>query len=478
MKRIDIAIINSWLLTFRGEKLDIIENGGVGITDDKITFVGPMANFQYKQAEKIINANHHITMPGLINSHFHSGSGLLRGSAQDIPEIEWMHKGVGPFAKHIHKKDRIIGSKLAVLEGVSSGTTTFAEYTKNVSELVNHIYQPLNVRVVATETINEVNSNNGEINENELYEFDKAQGEANLKRADRLFKEFSDTELVTCMYGPHALDMLSLDLLKTIQEKAKNRDCSMHMHVAQGGRERLQIKRRYGNDATTVKILKEHELLNDNLIAAHAHDTSEEERKVMVENNVRMASCQSSIGMIDGIVPPVNHYVTLGGLAGLGTDQTPGTSHLNMFREMRTASMFAKITHTDPTALPAWKVLRLATVKGAELLELEEKIGTLKEGKQADIITVDLHHLNMTPWASTPLKNFIPNLVYSTTGKEVDNVIINGKVIMDDSEFVQVDIDTLIKKANTRARNLLKRGAKDWKKADSHLVKKVKEGWL
>lgn len=478
MNRIDIAIINSWLLTFRGEKLGLIENGGVGITDDKITFVGSMDDFQYKQADKIINAKDHITMPGLVNAHFHSGSALLRGSAQDMPEIEWMHKGVDPFAAHIKKKDRIIGSKLGVLEGISTGTTTFAEYTKNVSELVRHVYQPLNVRVVATETINEVNSDKGTVNEEKLYEFDRSQGEANLKRADNLFNEFSDVELVTCMYGPQALDMLSLDLLKTIQEKASEKNCSIHMHVAQGGRERSQIKRRYGKNATTVRVLKEHDLLEDRLIAAHVHDSSKEGRKVMVENDVRMTSCQSSIGMIDGFVPPLSHYVELGGLAGLGTDQAPGTSHLNIFREMRTASMFAKVKHKDPTFLPAWKVLQLATVKGAKVLELEDKIGTLEEGKQADIITVNLHHLNMTPWVSKPLKNFIPNLVYSTTGREVDNVIINGAIVLENNNFVGVETDTLIKKANKRARALFNRGVEDWEKADSHLVKKVKEGWL
>ena len=165
----------------------------------------------------------------------------------------------------------------------------------------------------------------------------------------------------------------------------------MHLHLAQGGRERLQIRGRYGDAASTVSVLREHGLLGDYHIAADCHDTDEDGRELMAGAKVRMASCQSSISMIGGIVPPLSHYVEdRGGTAGLGTDQAPGPGNHNMFREMRTASLLAKVTHQDPTRLPAWKALELGTIGGAKVLQLDDRIGSLEVGKLADVITVEL----------------------------------------------------------------------------------------
>ncbi|MFW5953409.1 MAG: amidohydrolase family protein, partial [Candidatus Natronoplasma sp.] len=151
----DKAIIDTLLITFSDDGLGIIENGAVGIEDDEIVFVGKSDEIDLKKADKIIDGKDHVTMPGLVNAHTHTGSTLLRGGAQDVPEIEWMNKAIGPIAKHLTEKDRILGSKLGVIEGLRTGTTTFAEYKSDVKETVEQVYQPFNVRVAATETINE-----------------------------------------------------------------------------------------------------------------------------------------------------------------------------------------------------------------------------------------------------------------------------------------------------------------------------------
>ncbi|MHA2249929.1 MAG: amidohydrolase family protein [Candidatus Kariarchaeaceae archaeon] len=474
----DIAIINSTLLTFEGKNLGIIDNGGIGIHGSKISYVGPTDGFDYKSADKIIDGKNQVTMPGLINAHVHSGSTILRGTAQDVPEIEWMNKAMGPFSKHLSSDNRILGSKLGVLEGVQTGTTTFAEYAGNVSELVEQVYLPYQVRVIATETINEVSSNRSHLQPTDLYEFDKGKGEEGIKRANELFKTFSHHPLVTSMYGPQALDMISLDLLSNIHDLTTDQDSKVHMHVAQGGRERLQISGRYGTGSTTVSVLNEHNLLNENLIAAHIHDTNANERTLMVQKKVKLVSCQSSIAMIDGIVPPLNHYLSIGGLAGLGTDQAPGPGNHNMFREMRTASLLAKVLHKDPTSLPAWRALQLTTIGGATVLGLDDKIGSLKVGKEADIITISLDHLNLLPVASNPFHTIIPNLVYSANGREVENVIINGKLVYEERKFLNVDEHKIKQEVNFQANRILNSAEEDWRAAGSSLVDKVDEGWM
>lgn len=466
-------------MTFNGKGLGIIPNGALGIEDDKITFVGKSNDLNYKQADKLIDGTNHITMPGLINAHAHTGLTLLRGGAQDLPEIEWMNKGLGPLAKCLSPEDLILGSKLAVLEGVRSGTTTFAEYAGSVSTLVNEVYLPFKVRVVAIETINEVSSDRAHLKPTDLYEFDHTKGVTALKRADSAFQEFRGNELVSFMYGPQALDFCSLDLLMDVKQQAIDRGCNIHMHVAQGERERIQISGRYGKNSTTVSVLEKNGFLDDKLVAAHIHDTTVNERSLMVrKGGVKMVGCPSSIAMIDGIVPPIGHYVELDGKAALGTDQAPGPGHCNMFKEMRMASILTKVINKDPTALPPWQSLRLTTIGGAEVLGLEKKIGSLEVGKKADVITVNLKNLNLTPVVDKPFKNFIPNLVYSTTGNEVDNVIINGRVIMADSQMANIDESSVIIEANKRAKSIFEEASEEWFRAGSKMVSYYQNGFL
>lgn len=471
------AIINTWLLTMRGPGLGIFENGTLAFENGTIIYSGPSSFFDPSSVASIIDGSNHVTMPGLINTHFHSGLTLLRGGAQDMPEIEWMNRGLGPLGAHVNVDDSLVGSKLAVVEGLRSGTTTFAEYGANVARLVENVYQPFGVRVVATETINEISDRRAHLKPRELYEFDSSKGRASLNRAEELFDQFQGENLVSCMYGPQALDMLSVELLTKIRDRAGVRRASIHLHLAQGGRERLQIQGRYGADVSTVSFLRDHGLLGEFLIGAHCHDTNAAERELMADARVKMASCQSSISMIDGIVPPLSHYVEeLGGTAGLGTDQAPGPGNHNMFREMRTASLLAKITHKDPTRLPAWKSLEIATISGAKVLGLDDSIGSLEVGKQADIITINLRHPNLSPTVSQPLRNFVPNLVYSASGAEVDNVFINGKRLISNGALSFIDEPALFAEADARATGIFTRAESDWRAAGSMLVKHVDQG--
>lgn len=472
----DKAIIDTLLITFSDESLGIIEDGAVGIEGEEIVFVGKTDELDIEEVDKVIDGQDHITMPGLVNAHTHTGSTLLRGGAQDVPEIEWMNKAIGPIAKHLTDEDRILGSKLGVLEGLRTGTTTFAEYKNDVKKIVDEVYQPFKVRVAATETINEIVSSKEDLSPMGLYELSPEKGREALKKTEELFDAYEGSDLVDCYYGPQALDMVSLETLEEIWKRADDRSACIHMHVAQGEREKIQIEERYGS--STVGVLDENDMLDDSLIAAHCHGASDEEKELMVEKGVKMVGCPSSISMIDGIVPPVNDFLSYGGKAAIGSDQAPGPGTHNMFREMRTISLLTKVRDCDPTKLPCWESLKLGCKGGAEVLGIDDKIGSLEAGKKADIITVDISKVNMTPAVSEPFHNFISNLVYSSTGYEVDNVIINGEMIIEDEEFIHIDEKDILEKAQERATEVFRDAEDDWRKADSYLVEKSDEGLI
>jgi len=475
----NLIITNAWIITLKDNRLGIIKNGSVGIEDNRIVFIGSSDGINPKEADIVIDGTKHLVMPGLVNSHIHTSMQLLRGGAQDLPEIEWMNKGIGPLAKHLAVEDIIVGSKLGVLEGIKTGTTTFSEYTRNAETLVEEVYLPIGARVVATETINEVaQADRSKLKPTDLYEFDRSRGEDALRINEKLFEKYKNEELVTCLYGPQALDMVSIDTLKEIQERASERKSKIHMHVAQGERERIQIRGRFGKESSTVSVLADYDLLDENLIAVHCHDTNENEREMMVERKTKMVGCPSSISMIDGIIPPIHHFYQLGGKVGIGTDQAPGPGNHNLFREMRTISILTKTLMKDPTVLPAWQMLHLATSYGADVMGLDKKIGTLEVGKRADLITIDLQKLFFTPIISKPFHNFIPNLIHSATGTEVDNVIINGKLILHAGEFVNINEHEIMEESNVRAKRLYERATEDWKQANSKMVKDVEKGLL
>lgn len=475
----DTLVTGATLLTMQGDCLGIQDTGAVAIENGQISYVGPAVDGPApSDTDEVIEVSDAVVMPGLVNAHTHMAQTLLRGGAQDVPEIEWMNRALGPLSGHANEADRIAGARLGVMEAVRGGATTVCEYGSDVKTLVEAVYQPLGIGVVAVETINEVPDQRDDLGPRERYPFNRKQGEAALERADSLFETFKPDPLVTPAYGPQALDMVSADLLQTVQEHAHERGAKLHLHTAQGEREALQIEERYGETASTVSVLDELGLIDDSLVAVHCHGASPDERKRLVAGGASMLGCPSSISAIDGIVPPVAEFREYGTAVGIGTDQAPGPGHHSMFREARTAATLSKVEQTDPTALTAPEALRLATVGGAEALGISDEVGTLEAGTRADLIIVEIDRLSMAPVVESPLHTVVPNLVYSTTGREVRDVLVAGEHVIRDSEFVTADSAATVAEATERAQRLYERASEDWHAADSELVTAVEDGWL
>ncbi|GAB6878283.1 amidohydrolase [Halorubrum gandharaense] len=458
--------------------LGVVDDGAVGWTDGEITYVGPADAVDPAAADRTVDGDGCVTLPGFVNAHVHGRHSIVRGAAQDVPEIEWMNRALGPISNHVDAEDGIVGARLTALEALASGATTVCEYAGAVGELVEEVYRPLGVRVVATETINEVPDDRAEVGPDEPYPFNRAQGEEALERAESLFDEFADDALVEPAYGPQALDMVSLGLLREITERAREEGRNVHMHVAQGERERRQIAARYGDGETTVGVLDEEHLLGDHLLAAHLHGATSDERETLADNGVRMVGCPSSITAIDGIVPPIVEYRGYDGVVGLGTDQAPGPGGHNALREARTAAMLAKADAGDPTALGAADALELLTVGGARALGIEDRVGSLSHGKRADVVVCDLGSLGVAPTVTEPFHTAIPNLVYGAAGGEVRDVFVDGVQLVSAGSVVGVDVDEVVAEANERAETVFRAAEDDWRAAASKLVDDVDRGRL
>jgi 5-methylthioadenosine/S-adenosylhomocysteine deaminase len=475
----DLLVTGGTLLTMRGDRLGIVDDGAVGVTADRLTYIGPAADAPAPTAETtVVDADGSAVLPGLVDAHAHTAHTLLRGGAQDVPEIEWMNDALGPLAAHADEADRTAGARLGVMEAVRGGVTTVCEYAGEVGTLVEEVYHPLGVGVVAVETINEVPSDRSGSDPDEPYPFDREQGETALARADDLFERFGDDSLVTPAYGPQALDMVSPELLETVHDHATARGAKLHLHTAQGDRERRQVEARYGADASTVSVLSDRGVVDTSLVAVHCHGATPAERERLADGGAAMIGCPSSIAAIDGVVPPVAEFREYGAPVGIGTDQAPGPGHHGMLREARTAATLSKVEHADPTALTAWEALRLATVEGARTLGIDDEVGRLEAGMRADLAIVDLDRLSTAPSVSRPFHTAVANLVYSSTGREVTDVLIAGEFVVRAGSFTEADPDAVVAEATERAAALYDRASDDWRATGSTLVDAVDDGWL
>ena len=476
----DIYIRNGFLLTMQGDGLGTIEDGAVAIEGSRIVAVGKTKDLDliYKGSDRIIDAKGKAVLPGFVDVHIHTSGTLTRGEGQDVPEIEWMLKTMGPFSKYIKPEHSVAGSRLGVLEGLKSGVTTFGEIGGNMIPVTEKVFIPFGVRATVANTINEIGPESRP-DANKPYIYFSDIGEQKLKEAIDLYSKYDKKGdgRINVIFAPHGADFLSKELLFRVKEEASNRGKLSHMHVAQGGREAIQIKLRYGT--STIRWLDSIGYLDDKLIAAHCHFSTDKEVEILAKRGVRYASCPASIGIIDGIVPPLALFIQKGGLyAGLGSDQAAGSTGHNMLLQVKVAALLNKVRHRDPSVLPAWKTLRIATIEGAHTIGLGDQVGSLEKGKKADIIIIDLKRPHLTPILKTPARNVATNIVYYARGDEVETVLCNGKLIVENYRCTSMDEDEIMNSAQKASEEICSAGAEDWLAADSVLAKAVKKGLI
>ncbi|WP_035178120.1 amidohydrolase family protein [Alkalihalobacterium bogoriense] len=450
--KVDIIIKNAFVMTMEGTGVGFIDNGAVAIKGNRIIAVDNSdVIIRNYSSEEIIDGNNKLVMPGLIDAHIHTGLGILRGVSQDIHN--WMQEGLWPFMKHVTPEDNVKGSMLNIIEGIKAGTTTFCDYDGNMTEIVNN-YVKVGARARVAELVNEIPDDIGDVPVGELYPFYSEIGNRKLQNNIKLFESWHETEngRITCMFGPHGPDMMSLELMKEMKALAEKYDTKLHMHVAQGDREIDQMLKRYGK--RSIPFLEDIGYLNERLLAVHLTEATKEETEQVAKSGAAMINCSGSIGIIDGIVPPILEFLEASGTAALGSDQAPGNNCNNMFNEMKFVSILNKVKRKDPSIFPAHLAVRLATIEAAKAIGLDHEIGSLREGKKADLLIIDLQEPSMSPVITLPIRNIVPNLVYSAKGNEVESVMVDGKFIYYKKKLLTVDEKEVVTTAQEAANRI------------------------
>jgi 5-methylthioadenosine/S-adenosylhomocysteine deaminase len=478
----DLLIRGGHLLTMTGAGVGFVEHGAVAIQGREIVAVGPEdAIVASDRPKQTIDATGCLVMPGLIDVHMHSAATVARGLAQEVSA--WMGSAYGPVVRHVADEDAALFSMLALMEGVSNGTTTFGDYEAPMMEIAAS-HEAMGNRAVICQGITEIDWTKREQWMAQGWKpgdpafLDPAHGEEEFDKELAVYDRWNGTDggRITNLLGPIAADMVSKELLLRAKDEARKRGTKIHLHVAQDPRENTSTMQRYGLRA--IPFLDSIGVLDSGTIATHLCTATPEEVELVAQRGSPMACCTNSIGIIDGIVPPAAYFDSLGGVVGLGSDQAAGNNSHNVFAEMRATAMFAKIAAGNPFALPAWKVLRMATIGGAQVLGIEDRVGTLEVGKEADLIVVDLTKPPMSPVVLHPARNIVANLVYAETGADVRLTMVAGRVIYRDSVFARIDERRILREAAAATQRFESRLVADTNLGDLPIVRLTNDGYI
>ena len=473
MKKVDMIVKAPHFFTMEGEGVGYMTGAAMVVNGGKILgFVGPEEEREY-EADQVIELSHHAILPGFIDGHMHTGDAILRGLAQDTNN--WMMYGLQPFENAVTPEDKIAGSRMALLEAIRNGTTTLGDYWGEMDDVCAFI-DKVGARGNITQRVRAAKYK--VYKPGELYEFDDAMGEESLAETIALYDKWHNRAggRIKILFGPQGVDFLSIELLKKTQKIVRERNTYMHIHVQQGDRETYQIVKRYGK--RPVELMRDIELLDERVIAVHLTDCTEEEAKMVARTGASMIVNPGSIAIIDGIVCPSVAFQEAGGNCALGSDQAPGNNCHNIFNEMKNVALFNKIKYQDPEVMPAWRALRMATIEGARAVGLGDIIGSLEAGKEADFIAIDLDKPTMLPVFTHPMRNIVPNIVYSARGEEVSLCAVQGQVIYRDGEFANVDYRDYFGEVNKHTDAIGRRAKKEFDEINGTNSQFMREGKL
>ncbi len=436
----DLLITARYVVTMDAQRR-LIEDGAVAVRGDRIAAVGPREELEKRfQPKRILRRPESLIAPGLINTHTHAAMSLFRGIADDLRLQDWLEKYIFPAeAKNVTADFARWGTRLACAEMLLSGTTTFTDMYY-FEDVVAEAAREAGMRGVLGETV---------------IGFPVADAKSPqdaLAYAERFIRRFAKDPLITPAVAPHALYTNSDESLRAARALANRYKVPLLIHVSETRRENEDILKQRGQ--SPIQVLESLGLFNGRTLAAHVVWASEADLAILAKRGVGVAHCPSSNMKLASGVAPVERMLALNIAAGLGPDGPAGSNNdFNLFEEMDLAAKLQKVTSGNPQALPARRAVEMATIFGARALGLHASIGSLEPGKRADLITVRLD----APHAM-PLFDVYSHLVYAAKGSDVEDVVVNGRMVVEGRKLLTLDLDAIREKARqygTRIRKSL-----------------------
>ena len=424
-----ILIKNALILS---PNVEYKEKQSVLIEDNKIVKIAPKLDLE---ADKIIDAEGKILLPGLINTHTHLSMTLFRGLADDLPLDLWLNDHIWPMEANLNSEYCYIGALLGAVELIKSGTTTFSDmyfYMEDVARAVDEA----GLRAVLSYGMIDFD--------------DEVKRQAEIKQNLELFKNCDGMAngRIKVFLGPHSPYTASEELLVQTRKLADEYNMGIHIHVSETEKEVTDML--VGKSLRPFQYLESIGFLGPDVVAAHSVWLNESEIKIIKKYDVKISHNPSSNMKLASGIAPVSKLMDNGICVSLGTDGASSNNNLDLIEEMKIASLLQKVSTLDPNVLNSDETIAMATINGAKALGLDSQIGSVEVGKKADLILIDTNSANMTPDSS----KLSSNIVYAANGSNVDTTICDGKILMENKKLTFLDEDEILRKAKKAIKEL------------------------
>jgi len=370
-------------------------------------------------ADKTIFGAGKMLIPGLINAHTHTPMTILRNCADDLLFDDWLFGKILPLEDKMTGQDFYWGTLLAIMEMLRSGTTSYIDMYYFMDDLVRAV-EDTGIRAVLSRGLM------GDAN-------DPGARDKRLQEALDAIERHKGQTRIDFMLAPHAPYTCDEDYQRTIAQEAKRLGLPIKTHLSEGLVEMETIRNRYG--CSPVELMDRVGLLTDTTVAAHCVQVSDSEIELLAERGVTVVTNPVSNLKVANGIAPIPKMLKAGVKVALGTDGAASNNTLNMFRELSFLSLIHKGVNHDALAVTAEEGFSIAT-KGGAIAMGRSDLGEIKPGNIADLVILDLNCPNMQP-----LNNPISALAYSANGSEVETVMVAGKILMENREFLTIDTD-------------------------------------
>jgi 5-methylthioadenosine/S-adenosylhomocysteine deaminase len=430
-KTMSILIKQATILTQNDSRQQL--QGDIYIEDHQIVEVSkkPLS----LEADYTIDGTHKLILPGFINTHTHIAMTLLRGYGDDMLLKDWLEQRIWPVEAKLDKKAVEQGTALGLLEMIASGTTSFLDMYF-FEDAIAQVTEKAGMRGFLGFGI--IDFDTSEYSAKEL-----------LPQCESFVKRWKTNPLISPVVAPHSTYSSNPESLQKALEIAVQNHVPLTTHCSETREEVYDVEKRFG--VRPVEYLKKLGLLTSGTILAHCGWITKNEITEMKNAGVAVSHCPvSNMKIATGGYAPVPELLDAQVPVGLGTDGAASNNTLDMVETMKFCALVHKNHRWDPTILPAQTVLDCATIFGAACLGIQHMLGSIEEGKLADVILVDLKKPHLTP-----LHDPVSQVVYAMRGTDICTTIVHGKPLMLNHEFLTIDHEKTVVTAEQYAKELI-----------------------
>lgn len=414
-------IKNVRILTMN-ENMDAYENGYMIFEGDSIKEVGSITEIDETEFDEVIDGEKGILLPGMVNTHTHVGMIPFRSLGDDCKDR--LRRFLFPLENECMNKELAYSSaKYAIAEMLLGGVTTLLDMYYFEDEIAKACDE-MRVRALLGETVINVST----------CDTDKPHG--GIEYGENFIRKWNNHPLITPMIAPHAPNTNDEEALKKVKEISDRYKVPFSIHLSEMDYEMDYFSEKF--HMTPIEYLDHIGVLGGRMIAAHCIHVTEKDMNLLKKYNVKVAHCIGANTKAAKGVAPIEKMVEVGIEVGLGTDGPSSGNTLDIFTQLKLFANFHKTENKNRSAFPATEILKLATIGGAKVLQMENSIGSLELGKKADFIIVETKSVNMFP-----IFDPYSVLVYSANASNVESVFVNGIPLVRNKKLQLVQLDDL-----------------------------------